>query len=401
MHENKWIKVDKRTGLLFLRFSVRGHERHFFLSTGLEDCPANRTIVKLKRDQIYSDIALERFDSTLEKYKFQATRNTPAIPLMTSKVHNYNYDLAELWEKYTEFKKAIIELTTILNRYKRVANSINLLPVKTLDKAVQIRDWLLKNKTHYIAWDFLTAYSECCDWAVDSALISINPFQKLKIKPPKSRSMDDDIKAFTLEQRDLIIETFENHQLYSHYAPFIKFCFLTGCRPGEAFALIWGDVQERCTRIHINKSCNFKRILKGTKNNRRRIFPTSPGSRLQQTLLEIQPTPDKYDPSSPVFTTKTGKPMNGSTLVDIWNIQVESANAKLRIYEKPGVVRSLAAEGKVPYLRPYAMRHTFATWAIASGITPDQVALWIGDTVQIVLKYYCHPNVVNFECPDF
>ncbi|WP_242038916.1 hypothetical protein [Anabaena lutea] len=50
---------------------------------------------------------------------------------------------------------------------------------------------------------------------------------------------------------------------------------------------------------------------------------------------------------------------------------------------------------------PYSTRHTFATWAIASGITPDKVALWIGDEVATVLKHYCHPNVVEADCPDF
>ncbi|MEH2065695.1 MAG: hypothetical protein V7K50_26120 [Nostoc sp.] len=39
--------------------------------------------------------------------------------------------------------------------------------------------------------------------------------------------------------------------------------------------------------------------------------------------------------------------------------------------------------------------------AIASGVSPDKVALWMGDDVITVLKYYCHPEAIAAECPDF
>ncbi|MEH2172588.1 hypothetical protein [Nostoc sp.] len=71
------------------------------------------------------------------------------------------------------------------------------------------------------------------------------------------------------------------------------------------------------------------------------------------------------------------------------------------VYRYPGVVAELATQGKLLYLKPYATRHTFATWAITSGLSVDKVASLIGDTVQTVLKYYCHPEIVDFECPDF
>ncbi|MEH2335013.1 MAG: hypothetical protein V7K49_07520 [Nostoc sp.] len=39
--------------------------------------------------------------------------------------------------------------------------------------------------------------------------------------------------------------------------------------------------------------------------------------------------------------------------------------------------------------------------AIASGVTPNKVALWIGDNVAMVLKYYYHPEIISAECPEF
>lgn len=397
-NEDRWIGVDKRSNKLVLRFHVKGFKKQFYIATGLEDTPKNRELVKLRREMIQVDITLERFDASLHSYQFQPTRNSNTVYLLPQ---SYQYNLGELWAKFTEFKKSLLEKTTIYCKYNGAARYIARFPTQKLDQAPQIRDWLLKNTTHYMAWLLLQNFSECCNWAIASGLIADNPFEKLKIKKPRRSSEDDDdYRAFTLEQRDIIIATFENHRVYSHHANLIKFMFWTGCRPGEAFALTWSDVQQDCTRILINKSCNLFRVKKGTKNRKKRIFPTPVGSKLQLLLLDMKPPAGVFNPHALVFTSKTGRPMNSCTMQQFWNLKVKSgANGYRREY--PGVIRELAALGKVPYLNPYATRHTFATWAIASGVTPEKVARWIGDEVQTVLKYYCHPNVVDSECPDF
>lgn len=395
MNEDKWISSDKRTGKLVLRFHVKGHGKQFFIATGLIDSPKNRELVRVKRDLIASDITLEHFDSTLQTYQFKASRYNPPV----SKNSLYSYDLKELWEKFTEFKKSLLERTTILGKYRGTYRYIAKLPTASLDSAPKIRDWLLANTTHFMAWSLLANFSECCTWAMDSGLIPHNPFEKLKIKKPRRKStQEEDYRAFTLEQRDLIINGFEQHRLYSCYAPLIQFLFWTGCRLGEAFALTWGDISPDCTRITINKSCNLYRVKKGTKNGKRRTFPTTPGSKLQQMLLERKPPAGVFHPTALVFPSKGGQPMNSGLLQRCWFKRTTYRNGRR---EFPGVVGELASLGLVPYLKPYATRHTFATWAIANGVTPEKVALWIGDEVSTVLKYYCHPNVVDAECPDF
>ncbi len=84
--------------------------------------------------------------------------------------------------------------------------------------------------------------------------------------------------------------------------------------------------------------------------------------------------------------------MTSSALSHAWN-----RNGK----NQTGVVRKLSNQEITPYLNPYATRHTFATWAIASGNSPDRVAYWIGDDVNTVLRYYVHPEATKGECPDF
>ncbi|WP_445629290.1 tyrosine-type recombinase/integrase [Nostoc sp. DSM 114167] len=393
--EDRWISVDKRSNKLVIRFSVRGLGQ-LFVSSGLEDTPQNRALVRIKRDMIVSDITLERFDTTLKSYQFQPRRNA----IVTSNLSaTYEFNLSELWEKFSEFKKSLLEPTTIIAKYKATGRYIAKLPTAELVHAAIIRDWLLKNTTHLMSWVLLNHFSECCAWAVTSGLIATNPFEKLKIKKPRRKSTEEEHEAFTLKERDLIIYTFEHHPVHNHHANLIKFLFFTGARLGETFALTWGDIQANCTRILFNKSCNLYRVRKGTKNGKRRIFPTSEGSKLQQMLLEMKANSEDLKPSGLVFVSKTGKPYNSCIMQQFWNVKIMFRGNKRTEY--PGVVGALAAQGLVPYLKPYATRHTFATWAIASGATPEKVALWIGDEVQTVLKYYCHPNVVDSECPDF
>ena len=395
MTEDKWISADARTQKLVIRFWVKGFSKQFYISTGLKDTKRNREIVRSKRDAIATDIALSRFDSTLNSYQFRATKADPASVDAQILKPKHQLDLQQLWHKFTEFQSFQLEQTTILNRYSKTANIIKQLPTQNLTEAPKIRDWLLDNFSYFTVWANLTDYSRCCQWACDSELITCNPFEKLQVQKPKTKSSH--CKAFTLEQRDLIIESFEQHPIHQHHASLVKFLFWTGARPGEAFALTWGDISPDCRRISINKSQNFKGIKKGTKNGKQRVFPVQQGSKLHQLLINIKPK--NVSPTELIFSSKTGKPINSNTFILFW--KEDRAKSHGNVYRYFGVVAELADKAKVPYLKPYATRHTFATWAITSGLSVDKVANLIGDTVQTVLKYYCHPEIVVFECPDF
>ncbi|MEH2031344.1 MAG: tyrosine-type recombinase/integrase [Nostoc sp.] len=395
-NEDKWINVDLRTKKLVIRFWVKGFPKQFFISTGLKDTKRNREIVRSKRDAIATDIALSRLDSTLNSYQFRANEQTnPAALVLKTSESKFQIDLSQLWEKFTEFQSSQLEQTTILGKYRKTANMIRQLPTRNLNEAPKIRDWLLTNFSHFTAWANLTDYSRCCKWACDSELIAYNPFEKVQLQKPKIKHRN--CKAFTLEQRDLIIESFERHSIHQHYAALVKFLFWTGARPGEAFALTWGDISQDYRRISINKSRNFKGIKKGTKNGKQRVFPAQEGSKLHQLLIDIKPK--NTVPTDLIFFSKAAKPINSDTFLDFW--KEDHTKSQSNAYRSLGVVMELANQGKVPYLKPYATRHTFATWAITSGLSVDKVARLIGDTVQTVLKYYCHPEIVDFECPDF
>lgn len=188
--EDKWINVDPRSNKLLIRFWVRGFRKQFFISTGLKDTKRNREIVRSRRDAIATDIALSRFDPTLNSYQFRATKVDSAALAPNKPEDKYQLDLEQLWGKFTDFKSTHLEETTIRGTYAKIARYIRKLPTKELADAPKIRDWLLNNISLHMAWDNLNYYRRCCDWAVHSGLISNNPFSSLVIgKPKKNQQM--------------------------------------------------------------------------------------------------------------------------------------------------------------------------------------------------------------------
>ncbi|MBN3943471.1 MAG: tyrosine-type recombinase/integrase [Nostoc sp.] len=380
------ITVDPKTQKLNIRFRVNGYKKQFYLASGLNDLVKNRIIVESRWEEIQRDIALGRFDSTLKSYKFGNYQNA-VVP--TEKL-----SLDKLWDKFLVFQAQHLERSTLESDYKQITKIIVELSSQSLEDARTVRDWLLAKYSYHTAHKALAAFSRCCRWGIDSCLIDFNPFEKMQLPKPKNPSIENDLKAYTLEQRDLIITAFESHPKFSHYSSLIKFLFWTGCRPGEAFSLTWGDVSRECTRISITKAYASRVcVLKGTKNNRRRVFPCKEGSKLQYLLAKIQP--DSPDPKGLIFKSKAGQRVNLNILDKCWRAHDTKG------YRYNGVVAELADQGIVPYLKAYSTRHTFATWAIASGESPEKVAYWVGDNVQTVLRYYCHPDVTKAECPDF
>lgn len=373
------VTVDPKSNKLIIRFRVKGYSKQFYLSTGLKDTKPNRAIVETRWELIQREIALDEFDPTLERYRFGNKKKVEVKKLSIK-------SLPELWEDYTIYKSQIIEKTTI-GGYESIGRIIKELPHNPVD----IRDFLLSNHSYSRAKKIFDALSNCMDWAVQSGLISENKFKTLKL-PHRKKSSTDRIACYTLDQRDLIIYSFETHSRFNYCANLVKFLFWTGCRPGEAFALIWGDISEDCTKINFSKSyASHERIVKGTKNGKSRIFPVAPGGKLQNLLIEM-----KCDRTTDlVFTGSHGQRMKLGILDNAWR------GRRTGKYFYPGVVFDLAEQGKLPLLSPYSTRHTFATWAIASGCTPDKVAYWLGDNVGTVLSFYCHPEISKSDCPDF
>lgn len=351
-----------------------------YLTLGLEDTPSNRRVAEAKAKQIESDIVLEKFDDTLNKY-----RPDHAKLVESPKAIN----LAELWNRYTQFKSTQVEKTTLIRDYGKIEKRIQKLPVKDLNAAVVIRDFLLKNYSAEVAKRTLKQINACCNWGVRSKLIESNPFlgmvREIKTKKPSNSSRT----PFAQSEREAIIQAFENNTYcsrysplkHSYYTPYVKFLFLTGCRPEEAIALKWKYVQDNQI-LFCEAVATDLRIRKDTKTHESRSFPIN--AQLRDLLENIKPS--EVNANTLVFPARGGK-------------EIDAHNFLNRTW-KP-IVEQLVEDGKVnQYLPQYNCRHTFITLCLEAGVSVVQIAKWVGNSPEIIMKHYAG-IIKNVEVPEF
>jgi integrase len=391
---NGTVGIEEFQGKIRLRLP-----RHIFggkqkwISTGLQYTPENWKTAQSEAWEIEQDMNSGNFDPTLAKYK-PRTHLTLVKPVEKPP---QNLTLDELWERYTEYKSQVIEATTIKTTYKRTKNLIPLFPSQNLKDAVAIRDWLLDNKSLYTAKYVLTHLSGCCEWAVESNLIASNPFVKMAqhIKESRTQETDgEDIDPFTAQERDAIIEAFENNRYYKHYTNFVRFLFMTGCRTGEAIALQWKHINPEITEITFSESFSSHFSLrKDTKNHKSRKFPIN--AQLKALLESIKPK--ICNPEDLVFPSPTGREIDGHNFLNrAWKGYKNRHGNQV-----DGIVTQLVKEGKVGRYRcQYNTRHTFITMALESNVSVPQVAKWVGNTPEIIIKHYAG-TLRQVQVPEF
>lgn len=362
-----------------------GGTRHY-LSTGFVDTPANRRLAEFKASEIEKDILYERFDTTLEKYKPASALRTVApiapIPKVT---------LADLWEKFVEYKRPQCSPNTMKLKYSVYTNYLKRLPTYDLDKAGDIRDFVVKHIPLDSAKQFIIRLSACCDWAIKGGSISSNPFRGMasEIKIPKSKSEDEDIDPFTVEERDLILAAFESNRFcpqksaykHSYYTSLVKFLFFTGCRPSEAVALQWKHISKDCRLISFEQALieseDGKIVREGLKTQERRKFPCN--SRLQALLKSIRP--EGHKANSLVFPSIEGGFINTN-------------NLRNRAYKR--ILEGL----DLKYRKLYQTRHTFITLALENGLDAKDVARLVGNSPEIIYRHYAG-NKRELFVPEF
>ncbi|URD52240.1 Arm DNA-binding domain-containing protein [Chroococcidiopsis sp. CCNUC1] len=366
------VQIKVSNGRLQLAFTHAG-KRHY-LSLGLSDNKLNRKAAEAKAKIIESDITYERFDHTLAKYKSQSVLSavTPITPIVTPKIA-----FAELWEKYTQYKSSQVAASTLVRDYGKIAKRLQALP-KNVEDAVGVRDWLLGKYSSEVARRTLIQMNACCNWAVKSGLVSENPFNGMA-SDIKKTVRDTSREPFSREERDAIIAAFENNSFcskfapipHSYYAPYVKFLFITGCRPEEAIALQWKHISVDCSRIQFKEAIPSDTGIRGqTKTGKTRTFPCN--SKLQEFLGSIKP-------ESPLFNDLVFPGSRGQV--------IDSHNFLNRVW-KP-VVEGLVKAGKVEkYLPQYNIRHTFITLAVENGLDAKDVARLVGNSPEIIYRHY-------------
>lgn len=357
-----------------------------YISTSLEATADNLKKVQRVVWDIEEDIRIGNLDPSLSRYTQQfKPKLTVVKPLQ-------GLTLDELWTRYCDYRKPQVAITTYIREYQgRYASHIKKLPTKDLSEAIAIREYITSNLSLNTAKRLLTQISACCKWAVKSGLIQKNPFADMAAEVKLANKEADSIDPFSLAERDAILSAFSCHPKHSHYYPFVRFLFLTGCRTGEAVALQWKHINKDCTVITFAETYNNRlKIRKDTKTHKVRKFPCNPV--LKELLLSIRP--DDYKPDDYVFTSTTRLPIDTHNFTNrIW----KGCKYSGKTYR--GIVTALVEAGMVDRYRClYNTRHTFITMALEGGVTVPQVAKLVGNSPEVILKHYAG-SLLKFEIP--
>ncbi|MDX2215283.1 MAG: hypothetical protein SFY66_18610 [Oculatellaceae cyanobacterium bins.114] len=249
-----------------------------------------------------------------------------------------------------------------------------------LATSVEIRDYLMQHYSAEIARRTLVQLQACGGWAMFSNIIKFNPFdglaRQIRAKQPGEKAW----AAFTVEERDRIIEEFDKHDFF--YSHWVKFLFWTGCRPEEAAALRWGHIAGGFKEILFEEALPIDvKIRQGTKNGKSTRFPCN--QRLQDLLADLYHL--QCDRKSPVFTGIEGGEF------DYKNFQTR--------HWKP-LVERLVDEGKIAfYLSQYHCRHTWLTEAL-NHLSPQDVSYLGRVSVKVLYEHYVGRNrIINI--PEF
>ncbi|WP_416671619.1 tyrosine-type recombinase/integrase [Egbenema bharatensis] len=286
--------------------------------------------------------------------------------------------LRDLWNQYTEFQRSQLAPSTIARDYRKVARLLVKMP-DYLDTAIEIRDWLLKHYAAETTRRYLMQLNACCNWAVESDLLTLNPFQGLG-KQFRQKVNDLAYVGFTAIERDTIIATIEAE--YPVYASWVKFLFWTGCRPEEAAALKWEHMTPTYTQIRFSQAAPVDtKKVQATKTWKSRTFPTN--QRLQTLLTTLH---------------QSNSPSSDFVLQGLEGDSFDYHNFQTR-YWKPTVKR-LVNRGEVSiYLPQSHARHTFITLALEHLPVKD-VAYLVGNTPTVIYKYYVSRSR-DLQVPEF
>jgi integrase len=365
--------VSAANGYLRIRIRVGGNRQ--VMSLGLPDTAINRKYAEEKAHRINLDILSGNFDTTLAKYTPQSALSMTEPDIMPKVMPT----AADLWTQYRAYKASSLKETTKLH-HEALARILDKTPAIPITDALRVKAELEKVTTIHQTKRILIQLGAVCRWAKKHGLIDSNPYEGMASEMPKYRyQLEPKPNAFTEEERDRLLQAFCNHKgnwngrghtgfNYAHYAKFVEFLFLTGCRPSEAIGLRWKQVTEDCSFISFDGAisyCYGKQIrVKGSKNNKDRTFPCS--ERLRSLLQLIKP--ENYNPDSLVFPSPKGKPINYNNFCNnAWDAIVDPI--------KPGTT-------------PYSCRDTFITLQILKGVPESVIAQWCDTSVEMIQKHY-------------
>ena len=364
-----WIET-KGTAL---RLRWRHEGKRYCLGLGVQDNLTGQAFANQKKAQIEMDIISGYFDPTLLKYKPRKLGSNPS-----------EITAVALFEKYTIVTKDKKNLAPgSMDRYKAIASKLRECLGHKL--AHQVNDSIVKKIVSIMSETlsgqtvktYLSTIRACWDWAKGKYhLADDNPWNNCIDRVIIQPRIPD--KPFTIAELQAIVNAFSNHPQYCHYTEFVVFLSHTACRFGEAAGLRWKHLGTNFSTAWIGKSIS-RGHEKGTKTGKHRIVQLSPT--LKSILLE------RYDRVNPAQTDLVFPSPRG--------FAIDDRNFRKRTW------KTVLTSWNIEYRRPYNLRHSAISHALAGGANPIALAEQTGHSVRVLLSIYAHVISQKFLFIDF
>jgi integrase len=205
-----------------------------------------------------------------------------------------------------------------------------------------------------------------------------------KAKAPAKR--DGATAFFSLEEGPTLIAACK--AVYPRWTTFIMAGLLAGLRWGETAALMRSDIDWTRGRIHVRRTVSGKRRrLEPPKNGRARWVKASPAllealrQQIESVDLEAGVKGWSGEQKQLVFPNTRGRVTgHAHFLENVW--------------------QPLLAAAKLPYRKPHALRHTYATWLLEAGADIRWVQQQMGHaSIRQTADTYGHVQPSRHEAP--
>lgn len=265
----------------------------------------------------------------------------------------------QLVERYLRVHGATRSPRTITILRERLGYATELWEDRPLEQLSpgEIADWTatLPERSRY---GIVQALRQTLEAAVRWQLIPTNP---AKLAGPNPQPRAEEIQPLATEEVDAIAV-----ELGAEWGPLVVFAAETGLRPSEWIALERKDIRKDEGVVLVERSYAYGRLnaYGKTAASRRRVPLSS------RALEALEAQPRRLD-------TRLVFPAEKGGYVDLHNWRARDWHPAL---EAAGIARR----------RPYDLRHTYATHALAAGLTLYEVARYMGTSVAMIDRTYGH-----------
>ncbi len=303
--------------------------------------------------------------------------------------HAYRPDMT-FGELVDEFFAQYVGVTARTHRtmhewLKNARKSFDEVPIERLD-ARTIAAWRARLPVGYSEKQ-LRALRQVFNYAVRVRLLDRNPAADVR----SVKTARDEVRPFdSWDDVERIAD-----EINERFALIPIFATGTGLRPEEWTALHIGDVNlaERVVTVRrvYTTSDGFRESPERGKGARRRV-PLR--SRVIEALADSGRLGPGKDPRALLFPSAQGGPIDLHNFRErVWKDALINAGLFVEVEGKNGKVV------EKPTHSPYAMRHTYAAWALAAGVNIYTLARRMGTSVKMIDETYGHfaPDAEDYE----